>query len=412
MDKDYTLALHTSVLANNVPTTHPITDMAGGWHRSIRFQGGFWMGGFTVQDELDVLHDLFYVHLGSEIIERSGGDRTWEGMIYDMTLNDDPDAPELMVKAAGYAHTLNWRHATADDTTDDADDWIGSILTTDCPFVVTQTLSPNTLQVRRSSKLPTRCFDEIMRVVSMGDAANNIWRFYLTQNRRAVYEQVNTGSPEYFARGGVIRKRSLDTFWNHIAGKYVDEADAVQTLAAASQADSIGRYGRREYRLLENNVPQTAMEALRDLYLSENAWPWGRPVGMAPGAPLYNRAGDDVTDNPWRVTPGICRDMAYPAGGQEAGSALADQRDFVIDEVEAGWDENAGQSYLRVKTDLFEEADALGNYYQMKYSGMDGASGAGGHVDSWRGFKPGSKGWGKLTPDERRQTKWGREHLK
>jgi hypothetical protein len=163
---------------------------------------------------------------------------------------------------------------------------------------------------------------------------------------------------------------------------------------------------------LENNVPQTAMEALRDLYLSENAWPWGRPVGMAPGAPLYNRAGDNVTDNPWRVTPGICRDMAYPAGGQEAGSALADQRDFVIDEVEAGWDENAGQSYLRVKTDLFEEADALGNYYQMKYSGMDGTAGAGGHVDSWRGFKPGSKGWGKLTPDERRQTKWGREHLK
>ena len=124
MDKDYTLALHTSVLANNVPTAHPITDMAVGWHRSIRFQGGFWMGGFTVQDELDVLHDLFYVHLGSEIIERSGGDRTWEGMIYDMTLNDDPDAPELMVKAAGYVHTLNWRHATADDTTDDADDRI------------------------------------------------------------------------------------------------------------------------------------------------------------------------------------------------------------------------------------------------------------------------------------------------
>ena len=132
MDKDYTLALHTSLLASNSPTAHPITDLALGWKRSIRFQGGFWLGSFTVLDELDVLQDLFYVHRGSRLLERSGTGTeqslSWEGMFYGMVLNDDPDAPELNVTAAGFVHTLNWRHATADDTTDDADDWIGSII--------------------------------------------------------------------------------------------------------------------------------------------------------------------------------------------------------------------------------------------------------------------------------------------
>ena len=412
-DRDYTLNLYTSVLGNQDATSYPITELANGWQRSTRFQGGYWLGNFTVRDEIDILQELFYVHLGSHVEERSSGETTWEGLIYDMTLNDDPDAPELLVTVAGYVHTLNWTHATASDTTVDADAWVSSILTTNCEFVAAQTMSDNTLQVRSSTKLATRCFDEIMRVTAMGDASNNLWRFHLTNGRRAIYEQVNVGVPDYYARGGVIRKRSLDSMWNHVAGKYVDEADAVQTLTAASQLDSIGRYGQREQRLLENNVPQTAMEALRDLFLSENAWPWPRPVGMSPGAPLYNVIGEDVTENPWRVKPGICRDMHYPAGGVEQGSMLADVRDFVVDEVEAYWDENQGKSGLRTKTDLFEEADALQGYYQMRYSGLDGAngSGEGGRVDTWAGFKPGSRGWAKLSPDEQRATKWGKEHM-
>jgi hypothetical protein len=133
---------------------------------------------------------------------------------------------------------------------------------------------------------------------------------------------------------------------------------------------------------------------------------------MTPGAPLYNVTGEDVTGNPWKVKPGICRDMHYPAGGVEQGSVLADQRDFIIDEVEAYWDEQAGTSGLRIKTDLYEEADAVQEYYRMKYSGLDGSGAAGGAVDTWRGFKPGSKGWAKMTPDEQRATDWGREHLK
>src|SRR3990170_2681061 len=150
-DRDYTLNLYTSVLGNQDATSYPITEIALGWRRSTRFQGGFWLGSFTARDELPTLQEIFYVHLGSHVEERSSGETTWEGLIYDMTLNDDPDAPELMVTVAGYAHTLNWRHATADDTTGDADVWIGDILTTDCEYVAAQTLSPNTLQVRSSS---------------------------------------------------------------------------------------------------------------------------------------------------------------------------------------------------------------------------------------------------------------------
>jgi hypothetical protein len=413
-DRDYTLNLYTSVLGNKDATSYPITELALGWQRSTRFQGGYWLGTFVVRDEIDILQELFYVHLGSHVEERSSGDTTWEGLIYDMTLNDDPDAPELLVTVAGYVHTLNWPYATAGDITTDADAWISSILTTDCEFVAAQTMSENTLQVRQSSMFSIRGFDEIMRVVAMGDAANNLWRFHLTNGRRAIYEQVNVTVPDYYARGGVIRKRSLDSMWNNITAKYKDEKNARQSLAALPQLDSVGRYGQRDHELVENNVPAAAMTALQALYLKENAWPWSRPIGMSPGAPLYNVIGEDVTENPWRVKPGTCRDMHYPAGGIEQGSALADMRDFIVDEVEAYWDENRGRSILRVKTDLFEEAEALQGYYQMRYSGLDGAngSGEGGQVDTWAGFKPGSRGWAKMTPDEQRQTRWGKEHMR
>jgi len=78
---------------------------------------------------------------------------------------------------------------------------------------------------------------------------------------------------------GVTRRRSLDTVANAVKALYTDTSDTVQESAWATQAQSLGLYGRMEEILIMDNYPQATAEGRRDKVLAERAWPIASPVG-------------------------------------------------------------------------------------------------------------------------------------
>lgn len=398
-----TLSLRVSTPILSGTTAYlDVTRYMQGYRRSIRGRGGYWSGELVMTGPEVELARLFYEYLGGHFEERSSGAKTWEGMLYEMELT------------------------------------------------------------------------------------------YPTPKNNGVI---------------VSRRRSLDLMYNYVYGKYTTTAGATNDLAAASNANSIARYGRREEYLLINGVAQTPAQARRDVFLKEHAWPWPRVTSVQPvqergqatlsimlcgymltanwryrtagdgtdgalgayintlittdcatylkvgkistnsmtvkrGSTQPIRAGDlifNLTDlgdasanpywiyvhndrqvvyeiipetpryfmhsgriyetaggsslaDPWKIKPGVFRDLTYPVRKTEIGGWLDDVRDFYVSEVEVGT--GAG---LVLKTEIFEEAEILAA--QAEYAaqgatgGMGGTSGGGGSFGEDRDPVSGRRNW-------------------
>lgn len=87
MPKDFNLRIYSSVLDPNGPKFQmDLTRHNVGWRRSIRAQGGYWLGSFRQTGDAKGLQAAFERWLGYHVQETSGGAKTWEGMIYEMDL--------------------------------------------------------------------------------------------------------------------------------------------------------------------------------------------------------------------------------------------------------------------------------------------------------------------------------------
>lgn len=82
---EYSLRLFSSLLGDGAFITD-LSKTALGWRRSIRLQGGYWQGMFTVLGKIDKLQQFFYEYLGYHVQEKVGGLVTWEGMVYEIDL--------------------------------------------------------------------------------------------------------------------------------------------------------------------------------------------------------------------------------------------------------------------------------------------------------------------------------------
>ena len=362
---DYSLMLFGSVLQDQ-PLRSNVTQEALGWGRTIRFQGGYWEGDFSIRGKPSYLNDFFYTYLGGHFEESIGGLKTWEGLLYSIEHDSYRRNPFLRVQAGGYVLTCNWRFVSVDDDADgNVSAWIDDILD-DCPFIASRSIAANTLQARRSTGIKQRAWDEILKNTLLGDADSDPWRFFVTNGRRAVYEQVVT-EPRYFVRGGLVRRRSFDSIYNYVAGQYIAPgATTTSDLSGTVNSYSVTRYGRREEELLEHEVSATAMAAMRNAYLKEHAWPWARVVSSSPGGALvYDSSGTGAKAlSPWTVKPGVYRDLAYPHGRGETGSLFADARDFLVDEVSVRV--GADGPVLSLRTSGYDESDILEAQIEME----------------------------------------------
>jgi len=268
---DYSLGLYTTIL-DGQGEVGDITDLASGWDRIIRINGGYWQGSFSITNQpMSVLEDWLYTYLFYHLEERSGGGTTWEGYIKRMVLDKDVSPPVLDVYVWGYIRTANYRHVTVDTTAGAASTYIGAILSADCQLITAGDIATNSMSVEQETNIPQRAWDEIKRVVDLGDTSGNLWRAYIYNGRTMNYEQVST-TPLYYVRRGVSRSRDLDDLWNHVSGKYIDATNEAQSSTGASNADSIAKYGQKEYKVLEDNVSSTVADARRDTFLNEYQW--------------------------------------------------------------------------------------------------------------------------------------------
>jgi hypothetical protein len=80
------LILKTPVTLGEPQFVEDLTKRAEGWRRTIRRQGGYWLGEFRLRGERDYLERFFHEYLGYHFEEYSNGRKTWEGLIYTMEL--------------------------------------------------------------------------------------------------------------------------------------------------------------------------------------------------------------------------------------------------------------------------------------------------------------------------------------
>lgn len=82
----YSLRVSSSVL-NATPAFVGDLTGVGNWKRSIRANGGSWQGSVTLTGSIGNLSDKFYTWLGYHVEERTGGVKTWTGLVYEMELS-------------------------------------------------------------------------------------------------------------------------------------------------------------------------------------------------------------------------------------------------------------------------------------------------------------------------------------
>jgi hypothetical protein len=336
---NYTISLYQPVLKGSNFIAY-ITDQVFDWKRSIRLQGGFWLGSFTYVDQPSVCEDFFRTCLGYHLAEHTiGTDPTWEGMIADMVFDPMPNSEGMAtveVDVIGYVHTCQWRYSTVSGSTDYASVYLSSLISTDCEFLQAGRIDENTITVELTNKIDQRVWDVLQDIIQKGDASGNPWRFYVGPYRKTHYHLIDV-TPLYFIRGGVKRRRSLLDMENAIVGQYEDTSDTTHDLTTITNDESIAAYGRREGDLITANVSEGIAEQMQALQLAENAWPWPRAESVE-SATLFESDSAIVPLNPYLITPGVVRDTKYPIGGQEHGSCLEDLRDFFIEEVEVSDD--------------------------------------------------------------------------
>lgn len=119
MPKPYSLNLYSSIIRANEFITNLPAKMATGWRRSIRSNGGCWLGSFDVNGSASQLQQAFESWLGCELRERAGGMLSWSGLVYemDLTLNG-------VTRRRSLDNTLNRVKTTHTDTVYGGDNFV------------------------------------------------------------------------------------------------------------------------------------------------------------------------------------------------------------------------------------------------------------------------------------------------
>ena len=130
-----------------------------------------------------------------------------------------------------------------------ASELISDIISNDCEFLTAGSIGVNYVQVNRILQRDQRSWDVMMDVVDLGDTSGNPWRLYVQNDRRVMYEQIDT-TPRYYLRSG--------SMFDDIGGRVMTDARLVKP---AVVKDMSFVAGRSEYG--------SWLDDARDIYVDE-----------------------------------------------------------------------------------------------------------------------------------------------
>lgn len=118
------------------------------------------------------------------------------------------ESARLDVMACGYVVTADWQEPTVTIAgTDNVSDVIADLITTDCPELSIGYIEPNTLQVAQEDLRGQTPRQQIEHLVTLGDAAGNMYRAFVGEGGRFFYRKVSDMTPSYFLTVDGIRSR-------------------------------------------------------------------------------------------------------------------------------------------------------------------------------------------------------------
>ncbi len=324
---------------------------ARGWSRSIRKNGGYWQGDFSLVGDLGYLSDFFYNRLGYHFEEKYGGQKTWEGLIYEM---------DLVVNGVRRRRSLNnlgnYVTAAYTDEKDVARTSAAASLASSIArygrreeLLLMSGYPQTAAEARRDLALkenqwPTarmvgveRSPNTFLEVSVCGYVFTANWRFETagdgtTGNLSTYLGELITTDCEFLSAGGIdantlqVRK---DTSSPRRVWDVMQELNEMGISGAPTRI-----YVENDRRLAYRAIDTTPRYFLR-------------------GDKLYDTLGGKSETIRWLVKPAVVRDATYPISRAEYSGWLEDARDFVMTEVEAS------EAGLTWKTEDLEESDIL-----------------------------------------------------
>lgn len=388
---DPVLRIFSNVLGayGSAPVVTLAMDEIDGWQRSIRGQGGYWQGDFSLSGEKGELSRWFHEFLGYHVVERSQGLVTWEGIIYELELS----------------HAGSTRRRSLDDLYNDVytryTDAAGSVQTT-----------AGTANAQSIARYGTRqqllLYDNIP-----GTAAAQYAASYLEENAWP------------WPRAVGLDANRMDTVLNVTVCGYVYTANWKYENAGDGSEDNVSDWigeivaGDCEYLQAgaiepnylqvdkETTTPERAWDVIEDLTgLGDGTVPWQfqvlndrrayyHAVATTPqyywiNGELCTNASGATKVNPWNVRPGVVRDMTYPVSRTDKGAWMTDARDMWITEVSCG---TGAGLVLRAAGDEEGDLRAAQAEYMGRMSG--GGWNKRGRLN-WKrqlGYEPGTQEW-------------------
>lgn len=371
----YVGRVFTSVLADKSFVADITKDQAD-YRRTVRLQGGYWQANMTLVKPLNELIEIFNTWLGNHYEESVGGSISWEGMIYEMS--------------------LNLPRASRIKTLDLLANYVKATYTSGSSTATTAAATQDLSIARYGRKEELLSLDQLnsTTATALRDTylAENAWPWARAQDR---------------GRGG---QASLDI----IACGYIFCANWRLTTTADGASSNVGAWIAKivaddcaEF-LLPGGLAANSMTLTRTLQTPQRCWDQlqdltslgdasgnlyrmyvenGRRIHykqvsktpeyyIVQGQVVTSLAQDRRTLNPYQVKPGVFRDMDWPISIQEPGSYLTDARDMIVEEISVG--KNSGLSWRSLEFSEAEQAQQQAEYEASGESGGGGKQGGGG----------------------------------
>lgn len=355
-----------------------ITKFQDDYRRTVRLQGGYWQAVMTIRKPLGELIEIFNNWLGFHFEESVGGVITWEGMVYEMTLNlPYSSRVKTLDKMSNYVKaTYTSGSSTATTAAAQQAQSIArygrkeELLSLDQLNSTTATALRDTYLAESAWPWP-RPQDQgggdeaTLDIICCGYVFCMNWRYTTTADNSSsnvgawISSIITTDCADFIVAGSLAANSMSLTKTLQTPQRCWDQ---ILTLV------SLGDVNGNLYRIwVENNrrVHYRQVSKIPEYYIFQ-------------GNIVTSMAQDRRSVNQFQVKPGVFRDMDWPITRQDPGSYLTDARDMIIEEVSVG--KNSGLSWSSLE---FSEAAQIQQQKEYEASGTanDGGGGGGGGGD-------------------------------